>query len=371
MPVKSIANRINTDPTIGMPFFGWINKGAKRTEEMLAKKQPGPDLEYFRVTFSDRYKDLEADFRRIYGDQPSVFDPVLVVGKTPDEVLNYWYERRDLNGKRVSLRCDGEQIQMWYDSDGKKHDTKWGDDPRPCEKPGGCDHCKVHGWFHIWFPRLLRETGRFGVFVVQTGSPKDAATILGSLTKHYQAGMNLETFPFRLGRERETLGFRSYKKGNDLKWAETVKSMVYLEPSEMAKAQLEGWVDSQMGKALPPGGANNALPAVNGSNYQQTENGAPTPLLGGSPTPTGEDVADGHFSETLVCRMMQVELDGMDYFYVAICDGQNVPLETPDVFAGLFDVSKWRRNGYKLKFNPPILLTIEDGQATHAEPAQS
>lgn len=103
MPIHGL-----TDRGTALPEIGQIRKGGPKTDP----RRPGPDLDYFRVTFDERETQREQAFRAIYGDKPREINVLLPFDEIP-QVWDAWFESY-LAGRMVA-RSDGER--MIYQSD--------------------------------------------------------------------------------------------------------------------------------------------------------------------------------------------------------------------------------------------------------------
>lgn len=304
MPIQSVVQR-NLNAVANLSMIGIIHKGGERTETMIANKQPGPDLDYFRIQTLTRFTHLDGDIKRIYGDKPKFLDPVLVLGVSADKAFEFWREERGLGGKRIIRRCDEEHQIMWpVNSNPDHYDPKNDDlnnivqanyarDPIACRgggEQGGCAVCKYKGRLHVILFELFRQSGAMGYFLVETGSQIDIASISGSLSR-LTTYANLERIPFRLGREERHVGWRSYKdkQTGATKTAEIRKNLIYLDLSTQISAV----------PVLAPGFEQMiGLPAQVGAVPVVDQPALPSGAAPLSPPVVPSDVMDGEFTET-------------------------------------------------------------------------
>ncbi len=97
MPIKGL-----TDRGMAFPELGRIRKGAPKPEN---SNRPGADLKYFRVVFDAKEKDAEAEFHRIYGDQPTEIDVVFPFNDF-DRQASFYLEAYSKG--RMIARSDGQ-----------------------------------------------------------------------------------------------------------------------------------------------------------------------------------------------------------------------------------------------------------------------
>lgn len=99
-----------TDKGLSFPQIGIIRKGAKKLPD-----RPGPDLQYFRVEFSENEKKSAADFLTAYKEQPRTLRIILPFNDIP-RMWDAWYEA--YTAGRMVARSDGEYILYQCAHDG-------------------------------------------------------------------------------------------------------------------------------------------------------------------------------------------------------------------------------------------------------------
>lgn len=167
MPIKDIDNRIT--PGSKFPRWGNIFKGAPKPNA----KQPGKDLDYFRFELAERWAYRQPLLTHIIGDKPDVLRDVFLLGRTLDDVFQYWNEQwSTVNGDPFCvIRCDGENQIRHYD--GKEAGLS--KEPIPCIAPD-CK-CQMRGRLKVAIPAF-----GLGYFLLKTGSQTDIDNIVTMLT---------------------------------------------------------------------------------------------------------------------------------------------------------------------------------------------
>jgi hypothetical protein len=155
-----------------LPIIGKLRKGAARTEEDIAKKRPGHDLEWFRLTSDE--PGLEKLFAELFGADPAIITGVLPLA-TVDEVFPTRCEGRDKGGF-LEHACDGEWCSIWRDDKGVYHYAAPGEQGPPC--PGGC---KAIGRLYLEIPEL-QQHGYSGWIVAETKAKNDIPVIYDALS---------------------------------------------------------------------------------------------------------------------------------------------------------------------------------------------
>lgn len=362
-------------PAEGLPYLGAIHLGQKRTDEMKANNQAGPDLDYFRIEFHERYEGLRGAFERIYGVKPTEFDPVLIFGHTAESAFPTWMAETGMKGSRTVGLCDGQQRVMWIDDRYNVHDTRRSNNtetPLKCRADGSgkCKFCKPRGDLRVLLLELYRQTGQYGYFFLTTSSKNNIARISAALVALAPLA-SLEGFAFRLGRTPGAhSGWRTYEKGGEVKLTETKHALLYLEPTAASAQKITAMLVERTGIALPAlvGG----LPELPAQVETSTERRYDAP-------PPADDAQDGDFedvdeddalySEFYNCHSVYVGFDreSQGYYYVLRCDGaENFTVQALDIFiaAGLETASRqWATKEKVIKFDTPLQLFLgEDGQ---------
>jgi hypothetical protein len=194
MPIKGMTD----SDTPRYVHLGELRKGGEKPVE---GKRPGQDLDHFRVTFAPQFEMYSEIFAEMYGDKPTEFRNVYVIGDTPAQAFpNYMME---FNGSNALIRhCDGEHIDTWMNGDGKYMKVK-----KLCErdmKPVGCQ-CKETGLLKLVFQDFLEETGLFGYFLATTHSKHDILAIDGVLKGYSAMFGGLAGVRFVFGRNKQKI----------------------------------------------------------------------------------------------------------------------------------------------------------------------
>lgn len=256
MPINSFSRR-SVDPSVGLQCFGTISKGLPRTAQQLEKRQPGTDVDYFVFRYNERYEWLKSHVERLYGTEPKELSPILILGATPEDSFTQWREQRGMNGKRVVLKCDEENIVEWMDEQTGRtiRAGTGGVEPRPCpggRAEGGCEKCAFSGTIRLALPRLLETAKVYGYWYLNTHSLNDIAMINGVLNYWYEQRIgNVWEMPFVLGRAEDHAGWGAYSKDGKQIPVERRKNLLYLDAHEATAARLLGKLASETG-ALPP-----------------------------------------------------------------------------------------------------------------------
>lgn len=258
MPINAILDRYTRGR--GMPRIGVLHKGAARTDDDLARKRPGKDLDYFRVAWADNLSltpdELDRIFQGLYGAQPKMIAPIYMLGETPDECLSMWYEEWGKSG--LHHRCDGDNQTSWFNSDTGRIDNA----PKPCAVQGKGCQCKQIARLNFFSREFMRYSREAGYFTVQTHGMSDIDHLHSVLMDAYALAGTLKEVPFMLTRTPKDFEIPELDKHTGKATGKRItvkKSVLFLRiapdfigqlaAGENAPAQLEG------GQNLP------ALPA--------------------------------------------------------------------------------------------------------------
>lgn len=372
------------DTTAGLPLLGVIHKGAKRTEEDIARKRPGMDLKYFRIAFTERFARLETDMRRIYKAEPTEFDTVCLFGHTPEEAFPNWRIWRTHNGQRIGRRCDGEQQQFWLDKNLNAHSVENGAEPLACiggGDHGGCAECGYSGELKLFFPQLLNETGVMGFFLFQTSSQRDIGNIDGVLHKIGDFGIDLESVTFRFGREEEHAGWRPYKdkQTGEAKVAELRKSFIYLEPTGAITVRLGALLAARVDALSLPDGTRDSAAGMTqgaalltesvGSGVSSVQERTADVSEGEWVEPAQNSGDEGDLGATLpydLCHSVYMQQDkgGAHFSYILRCDdARNFTVYNGNLFRACgYDPEQlgWKVKGKVVKFEPSLRVYLND-----------
>lgn len=197
MPIKGLTNResLEAKATKQLDTAGKITKGLPRTEQQLAKNQPGNDQDYFIFRLKQKYDtpQMRDAIKAEFGEKPRILRPVFVVGRDYGEAFPTNMEKWGTSG--LSIRCDGEQQTEWWDEERGEmsHVCK------ACIAPR-CG-CQRSGRLFIVLPTLAKRTGIYVQFMLTTHSARDTETISAKLLWAEGLGLKLYQIPFVLERE--------------------------------------------------------------------------------------------------------------------------------------------------------------------------
>ncbi len=216
MPVKGLFDERGLGA--GLPLIGRLRKGGKAPTKDGQGERP-VDLDYFRVTFEPQYAHLQPLWNELYGDKPTEFSPVFLVGQSVDDCFEYWKEEWDVGGTLLH-RCDGEHQHAWTHPE----TFQWMTARVPCAAPK-CE-CDLVGRLKLVIPDFLDEAGLIGYFAASTGSIRDIATIYLYL-RDIQATMgNLARIPFVFGRADQKVNTPKQTKQKNGEYAVTGRIQV-------------------------------------------------------------------------------------------------------------------------------------------------
>lgn len=228
MPIKALSKQ-DVRFGAGLPRLAKLKKGAPKTESGF-----GADLDYFRVAFEAPYSADATNltiWTQLYGDKPTVFNHVFLLGQTTDEVFSAWYESYGA-GAVLKTRCDGETRVRTYDD----KTARWSDAPTPCTCDPENRTCKQVGRLNFIPYDFVRATGLLGYITLETHSLYDIIALTNHVRDIFQLYGTVTGIPFVLGRADRLV---STRYGNKRKQA--TKSLVYLHPArQFAAEQLAG-----------------------------------------------------------------------------------------------------------------------------------
>lgn len=192
MPIKGLTTEVQIGS--GLPQIARLYKGSEKPED---GRRPGKDLDYFRVEFEPQYEHLRPIWEEMYGEEPTEFEPVMLVAPTVDEAFSSWKE--EWNASQTLLhRCDGEsQVKWWSESNQMSMTAK-----KACEvndKDHACG-CKATGRLSIILPDFIAATGMLGYVSVSTHSLYDILTVHRYLSDIQRMMGRLTGIPFVFGR---------------------------------------------------------------------------------------------------------------------------------------------------------------------------
>lgn len=245
MPIKSLAKQ-EVRFGAGLPRLAKLKKGAPKTESGF-----GADLDHFRIAFEAPYNQDPTNlsvWAQLYGEKPTVFNNVFLLGQTTDEVFSAWYENYGA-GAVLKTRCDGETKARSYN----EQTARWTDTPSPCTCDPENRTCKQVGRLNFIPYDFVRATGHLGYITLETHSLYDIIALTNHVTDIFRLFGTVTGVPFVLGRADRLV---STRYGN--KRRQATKSLVYLHPArQFAAEQLAGVIT----QAPQLGGQQAALPA--------------------------------------------------------------------------------------------------------------
>lgn len=244
MPIQGLTTQHKAGS--GLPRLGTLRKGSARTEEDIARKRPGKDLEHFRVEFEPEFEFLRPAFAELYGAQPKELGGAFVLDGNVDEAFSSWMEAWGQSG--LIHRCDGAIQAAWFDATLGRVNRE----PKACEGPG-CN-CKQIGRLNLFFPALSRHSGAMGYMTLSTHSVRDIKHLYHLLADLQSMYGTLMGVPLVLGRRPETFEVPKTDRtgkptGERMK---ITKSLVHLRPDEgFIKAQTAPALGNPVQPALP------------------------------------------------------------------------------------------------------------------------
>jgi hypothetical protein len=168
--------------------IGKLKKGEPKTNGKI-----GRDSQHFRLQLEPHFEHLRAAWTKLYGSQPTKFEPVYMMEPTAEAALTFWNEEYD-SAETLLHRCDGEFQCLWFD----RNSGFYSKAKVKCAAPA-C-HCRPHARMNILLPEFIKATGVLGFITVEFGSQEDIRTLLGQLTFVQSTLGTLRGVPFILGR---------------------------------------------------------------------------------------------------------------------------------------------------------------------------
>ncbi len=244
MPIQGLTTQHKAGS--GLPRLGTLRKGSARTEEDIARKRPGKDLEHFRVEFEPEFAFLQPAFEELYGAKPKELGGAFVLDGNVDEAFSSWMEAWGQSG--LIHRCDGAIQAAWFDATLGRVNRE----PKACEGPG-CN-CKQIGRLNLFFPALSRHSGAMGYMTLSTHSVRDIKHLYHLLADLQSMYGTLMGVPLVLGRRPETFEVPKTDRtgkptGERMK---ITKSLIHLRPDQtFIKANTAPALGSGEQPALP------------------------------------------------------------------------------------------------------------------------
>lgn len=197
MPIVGFEVNLS-DALKGLPRIAKLHKGSKKIERKRADgsiyETVGKDLDYFRIEFEPEYAYLADDWRAMYGDKPTHFEPVLLNADTMPDALDYWKE--EWTATTMLRRCDGNKQHIWYDNISGRYEHT----PRSCVTQCGC---KAIARVNLILPDFITQTGVLGYVVLQTTSEEDIRTLIKRLSAVQVTYGTLRGVPFSFYRRNK------------------------------------------------------------------------------------------------------------------------------------------------------------------------
>jgi len=279
MPIKGL-----TDRGMAFPQIGDIRKGEPKGEN-----QPGKDLHWFRVEFDATENQAAQDFAALYGDKPNGIVVILPFDKI-DLVWDAW--REAYTAGAMNHRCDGEHVVYAINPKSGEIVVRGGIDlatgqPVECKLkdfPDKAKRCKPVGRMSVVIPQLKR----LAYLVVHTTSIHDILNISQQLEAiHDLNGGHIAGIPLVLSRKPYKISTPSGKDGQRArreKWLISIEAdpaWVAAKLDQMRAFALPAPVARQVIDVPKPGGPSLA----DLSDYDEDENGDPSPDLSDQPVP--------------------------------------------------------------------------------------
>lgn len=258
MPIKSLVDSHRAGA--GLPRIARLYKGAPKPEN---GRQPGKDLNHFRIEFELQYADLSAIWTELYGDKPTEFAGIMLAGNTVDDVYDFWYE--DWTATTLLHRCDGEEQHKWWNKEAAMYQTSRiacaKDGQQPCA-------CKMIGRLEFFIPEFVDATGVLGKISATTHSTSDVLTTYKYLRDMQALYKGLSGVPFVFGRAPRTMSVPNPKKAGER--MNVTKSLFYLHVT----------ADFTRQRLLPAMAATLELPAGTAPALPSGEDTPPTVRMG-------------------------------------------------------------------------------------------
>lgn len=230
MRIKDTQNSGQPRLGTGIPRLGKLKKGAEKTASGF-----GADLDHFRVAFEAPYSLDEnnlAIWKTLYGDKPTEFPNVFLLGRTADEVFSSAYEEYGA-GELLKVRCDGETIVRSYNPQTARHEDK----PLPCRCDPDKRTCGRIARLNFMPFDFIRATGLFGYFTLETKSLYDILELSSIVDEIFAQRGTVTGIPFVLGRSPQEKSARYLDKSGQPKRTRKVMNLIYLYPARQFVAE--------------------------------------------------------------------------------------------------------------------------------------
>jgi hypothetical protein len=359
MPIKGMTDNESRRPGASLKVIGRLYKGGERTEEDIARRRPGKDLNYFRVVFEPGYEDLQPIWEEMYGANPTAIDDVYLLAATVNDAFPTFMEEWSKTG--LIRRCDRETQLKWFEPAVGYCVTT----PRPCAANCGC---KAVGRLKFLLPEFVIRAGAPGMFMLTTHSQYDITHVDALLYDIQVQRGSLTGVPFVLTRKPKDIPIPEVKggqpTGNRIK---ITKSLLHLqvEPQFMKAEILPALANGSLNELPLPDAAPSGRYARE-SDYDPEDEAKPSlpaPDAFGDETEwtdaPGAQPAGAAF-QTYYCDRLtlnKLKRSPNSYQYVLHCDGgTNIVMFTGDKLreAG-FPVDTWKADGDGAREFEPVI----------------
>ncbi|HRF95126.1 MAG TPA: hypothetical protein PLZ51_08025, partial [Aggregatilineales bacterium] len=208
MPIRGITTRPVNNIGNNLPIIARLYKGAKRTQEHIDKKQPAPELPYFRVEFEPEYARFAPAFIEMFGEKPDALTGLYIGADDTTTAFTAFY--REWGKIGLIRECDGDFITRSYDPE-EGRITRPVNVPCKLANNGTCG-CKQEGNLNFIIPAFSELVGVLGVFRITTHSNEDIRAIYQVLMVTQMIYGKLFGVPFILSRKLEEIGYFDKKE---------------------------------------------------------------------------------------------------------------------------------------------------------------
>lgn len=260
----------------GMKFLGKLFKGSPKNE----KGHSGRDLNYFRIEWAEEIKalpefsEIEASFNSLYGEQPTQFRNVVLLGGTSVHEVFPTFMNSYVASHFVR-RCTGDTIVLEFDDATLYYNRV----EKPCMRSETHDcGCKPEGRLQMVFLDFCKETNLLGYFQFNVGAIHEIRDFYEFLSGVYATYGSMSGIRFIFGRASKKISAKIAGK-EGVKRQRQSRSMAYLQVEPEYVGELLAAIAPELGT-----GEYEQLPAV------VPVPGEPTPEPDGNDIPHGEDV---------------------------------------------------------------------------------
>lgn len=302
MPILGMTTTPITDIGNSVPIIARLYKGAKRTEEDIAKKRPAKELPHFRVEFEPQFERFAPLFFEMYGDKPTELCGVGIGSDVTDNALTAYYREWGKSG--LIRECDGANITREYSPDAGQV-VRLGQTPCLRQQNKSCD-CKQEGSVNFLIPAFSERIGVLGVFRLTTHSRVDIREIYKTLMVTQMIYGRLFGIPFILSRQLDEI---PYFDKDDKKRKTARKYFVKLRVDE-------AYVRAGLASRLSAGGS--APQLVNPTTH------APSLPSGDAPRPITWIATNGNMERILAWAHGWFDLEADEVFKAFRCDDPTI-----------------------------------------------